>query len=179
MPDRSGRIIILNGASSSGKTTLARALRLRLEPQFHFYASDQLVDKGFRPLDKDIGYQCREMFFRGFHHSIPAFAGVGLDLLVEHIVEEQSWADELHRLLASFDVFWVGVHAPSPEIERRERLRGDRRIGEATYHLKTHLFCKYDIEVDTTQAANQNVESIVAAWSARTRSPRTGPESRG
>ena len=170
MESGKGRIIFLNGTSSAGKSTLAKALRLRLEPQFHYYASDQLVEAAFRPLDKDVGYRCRRAFFDGFHRSIPAFASVGIDLLVEHIVEEQTWADDLKTLLAPFDVFWVGVHASLAELERRERLRGNRQIGEALYRLQTHSFCRYDVEVDTTtQALDQNVDEIVRAWKGRFR----------
>jgi chloramphenicol 3-O phosphotransferase len=87
-----GRIILLNGTSSAGKSTLAKELRVQLEPQFHYYASDQLADAGFRPPDKDVRFKYREVFFEGFHKSMPAFAEAGLDLLVEHIVERQSWA---------------------------------------------------------------------------------------
>lgn len=170
MTGSKGRIILLNGALSAGKSTLAKALRPGLEPQFHYYASDQLADEGFRPLDKQVSYQWRQTFFDGFHRSIPAFAGVGIDLLVEHIIEEQSWADALKILLAPFDVFWVGVHAPITEIERREQLRENRQIGEGLYHLKTHSFCQYDIEIDTTQSVDQNVAKIVAAWNDRGRS---------
>lgn len=162
-----GRIILLNGTSSAGKTTLAKALRPSLEPQFHYYASDQLADQGFRPLDKQVHYQWRRAFFDGFHRSIPAFASVGIDLLVEHIVEEQSWANDLETLLAPFDVFWVGVHAPITEIERRERLRGDRQIGEGLYHMKTNGFCRYDVEVNTMEPIELNVEKIVGAWKNR------------
>ena len=97
----------------------------------------------------------------------PAFAEAGLDLLVEHIVERQRWADELKVLLSPFDVFWVGVHAPLAEIERRERLRGNRQIGEGVYHLKTHAFCRYDVEIDTMRPLEQNVETILAAWRSR------------
>jgi chloramphenicol 3-O phosphotransferase len=157
-------IILLNGTGSSGKTTLSRALRVRLPPEFHFSSSDQLADEGFRPVDPAVRFEYRTMFFEGFHKSIAAFAQVGLDLLVEHIVEEQSWADALQELLSPFDVFWVGVHAPIAEIERRERLRGDRQIGEALYHLKTHSFCKYDVEVDTTQPSAQNIDLIMESW---------------
>ncbi len=169
MTNRKGRIILLNGTSSAGKSTLARALRLRLEPQFHYYASDQLAEEGFRPIDKNISYQWRQAFFDGFHKTIPAFAGVGIDLLVEHIIEEQRWADDLKKLLAPFDVFWVAVHAPTLEIERRENLRGNRQIGEGVYHLKTHSFCQYDIEIDTMQLLDQNVAKILAAWQHRPR----------
>ena len=172
MAQSRGRIVLLNGTSSAGKSTLAKALRIRLEPQFHYYASDQLADTGFRPLDKDVRFRRRESFFEGFHRSIPAFAEAGLDLLVEHIVERQSWADDLKALLSPFDVFWVGVHAPVAEIERRERLRGDRQIGEGVYHLKTHSFCRYDVEVDTTEPLERNVEIILTAWRSRSTSAR-------
>lgn len=162
-----GRIILLNGTSSAGKSTLAAELRKTLEPQFHYYASDQLADAGFRPLDKEARFQCREAFFEGFHKSIVAFAEAGLDLLVEHILETQSWANSLAALLSPFDVFWVGVHAPLIEIEQRERLRGNRQIGEGAFHLKTHTFCKYDIEVDTMQPLGDNVDVILTAWRSR------------
>jgi len=162
-----GRIILLNGTSSSGKSTLAKVLRQSLEPQFHYFASDQLADAGFRPLDTEVAYEWRQAFFQGFHRSIAAFATAGIDLLVEHIVEEQQWAEDLQTLLAPFDVFWVGVHAPEAEIEKRERLRRNRHIGEGLYHLKTHAFCRYDIEVDTTQPLDENVQKIVAGWTTR------------
>ena len=167
MEQRTGRIILLNGTSSSGKSTLAKALRPRLEPQFHYYASDQLADEGFRPLDNGDRFAWRQAFFDGFHRSIPAFASAGLDLLIEHIVEEQSWAESLDALLSPFDVFWVGVHAPAAEIERREQMRGDRQPGEGRYHLKTHTFCRYDVEVDTTEPIARNVATISDAWRAR------------
>lgn len=67
-----GRIIFLNGTSCAGKTTLVHALRPKLEPQFYYYASDQLADQGFRPLDPDVRAAGRERFFTGFHHSLPA-----------------------------------------------------------------------------------------------------------
>ena len=171
MEKRPGRIILLNGTSSSGKSTLAKALRPELEPQFHSYASDQLADEGFRPLDKDVRFAWREAFFDGFHRSIPAFANAGLDLLIEHIVEEERWAAALGALLSPFDVFWVGVHAPAAEIKRRELLRGDRQAGEGLYHLKTHTFCRYDVEVDTTEPIAQNVATISNAWRARHNMP--------
>ena len=167
MTHSNGRIILLNGTSSAGKSTFAKALRIKLEPQFHYYSSDQLVDAGFRPLDPDVRFKCRRMFFEGFHKTIPALASVGIDLLVEHIVEEQSWADDLEVLLAPFEVFWIGLHAPTAELERRERLRGNRQTGEAVYHLKTHSFCKYDIEIDAREPVDENVEAVITAWKRR------------
>ncbi|MBD9593822.1 hypothetical protein IB277_12205 [Ensifer sp. ENS07] len=86
-----GRIIFLNGTSSAGKSTLAKALREILPEPFCYYASDQLADAGFRVLRRGMhpgmrGERAR--FFDGFHRSIAAFAEAGNDLIVEHIVEE-------------------------------------------------------------------------------------------
>ena len=175
-----GRIIFLNGTSSSGKTTLATALREALDAPFCFYASDQLADAGFRTIRAsfivrdskrrvrhDPASGERQRFFDGFHRSIAAFAQAGNDLIVEHIIEEQSWADKLNILLGDLDVFRIGVHAPIEEIERRERDRGNRQVGEARYHLKTHGFCTYDLEVDTSEPIDQLAERIVQAWTHR------------
>lgn len=166
-----GRIIFLNGTSSSGKSTLAHALREALDAPFCYYASDQLADAGFRTVKRRIRHNPasgeRGRFFDGFHRSIAAFAQAGNDLIVEHIVEEQSWADQLANLFVGLDVFWIGVHAPIEEVERRERERGDRQIGEARYHLKTHAFCRYDLEVDTSEPITPLVHRIVAAWNSR------------
>ena len=57
---RNGRIILLNGTSSAGKSTLARALRPKLEPQFCFYASDQLADADFRPIQSEARVRKRK-----------------------------------------------------------------------------------------------------------------------
>jgi chloramphenicol 3-O phosphotransferase len=96
-----------------------------------------------------------------------SFAEAGNDLLVEHIVEEASWWLQLQQLLSHLDTFWVGVRAPMPEIERREWQRGDRSEGEAAYHLKTHDYCQYDIEVDTSEPQDAVVSSIIVAWRNR------------
>lgn len=165
---QNGRIILLNGTSSSGKTTLAKALRGALSEPFCYYASDQLADAGFRTVKPHArrGGE-RNRFFDGFHRSIQAFAEAGNDLLVEHIVEEKSWEQDLRRLLANFDVFWVGVHASLDLLERRERDRGDRTIGEARFHLKTHDHCRYDIEVNSGDPVEQVTSNIADAWRIR------------
>lgn len=104
--------------------------------------------------------------FDGFHRSIVSFAEAGNDILVEHIVEEESWVKHLQALFAQLDTFWVAVHARHEEIERRERERGDRTIWEARLHLKTHDYCQYDVEVDTTLINEAVVTSIIEACRA-------------
>jgi len=177
-----GRIIILNGASSAGKSTLAKALQRVLDEPFLHVSSDQLVAAGMLPQRRDDGgpfdwwHRVRPRFFSGFHRCLPALAEAGNDLIVEHIIEFRSWRTELAVLLADLDVFLVGVHCAVDELDRRERARGDRRLGEGRTHVEVdgiHTFGPYDFEVDTTTGVSAElVDSVLNAWRNRTRSSR-------
>ena len=166
------RIIMLNGTSAVGKTTLVAELRPLLPDTFCCYASDQLADEGFRSTAPDARWRGREAFFDGFHRSIAAFASAGLDMLVEHIVEKASWRADLDRLLLTFDVFWVGLFAPMEEVERRERAKGNRTVGEAREHFGTHDHCSYDFTISTTQPAGAIAAQVTRAWHTRTIRPK-------
>lgn len=85
-------IILLNGASSSGKSTLARALQGALRQPYFHYSADLLVDGGILPgVDRitpdtlNSWNVIRPKFFQGFHRSIPAFVAAGNRLIVEHV----------------------------------------------------------------------------------------------
>src|SRR5438105_7055322 len=169
----SGKIILLNGASSSGKSTLARGLQAALDEPFWHFSIDHLIAANVLPRQRveDGAFawsDLRPQFFDGFHRCIPALADAGNNLIVEHIVETQAWMHRLLRLLGARDVFFVGVHCPLPELERRERERGDRRIGEARADYDTaHTFCEYDFEVHSTVSNDRNVEALITAWKSR------------
>ena len=168
---------MLNGASSSGKSTLARRLHERLEAPFLLLSADQLIDAGVRPARRsDTGPfdwvgAVRPRFFDGFHRSIAAFAAAGNDLLVEHVVEHADWRAQLDHLLAGVDVFWVGVHCDLDEIDRRELARGDRTPGEGRAHVeidRIHEHGPYDLTVDTTAGGTDAVvATVIEAWRLR------------
>lgn len=164
-----GKIILVNGTSSAGKSTLCKHLRDALEEPFWYTASDQFIDVGMAPSRKEKGGRfdwgkLRPKFFDGFHRVLPAFASAGNNLIVEHIIESQAWMNKLVIALHNFDVFFVGVHCPLEVIEKRELERGNRFIGEAKYHMKTHAYCKYDFEVDCQDDTQLNAEVIKKAW---------------
>ena len=168
-----GSIILLNGASSSGKSTLAKALQLRLPAPFWHYSIDHLVSADVLPRGRIESGEfpwpgMRQPFFLGFHTSIPALASAGNHLIVEHIVESQAWMDRLVRLLSGFDVFFVGLHCPLEELERRERVRGNRRAGEAKADFEvTHNFGAYDFECWSTEPVDDVALRVLEAWRER------------
>jgi chloramphenicol 3-O phosphotransferase len=113
----------------------------------------------------------RPMLFDGYYGCVAALEATGNNIIVYHIVETKDQLNRLVDFLAPFDVFYVGLHCPLPELERRERRRGDRRLGDARrdYEL-VHRFGPYDVELDGTLSAGVNAASLIAAWTAR-RSP--------
>ncbi|HTM79338.1 MAG TPA: AAA family ATPase, partial [Devosia sp.] len=145
-------IIFIHGASSSGKSTLARRLQATIDQPFWHISIDHLRDAGVLPSARIASgeFKWRDMrrqFFDGFHHTLAAYAQAGNNLIVEHILDTPDWHADLARLLAPFDVFFVGVHCSLAELSRREAARGDREVGSAErdYH-SIHQGLRYDFE---------------------------------
>lgn len=168
-----GKIILINGASSAGKSTLARALQARLEEPFWHYSIDHLWAADVLPVERIRAGEfewasMRPAFFDGFHRSLAAFAGGGNNLIVEHIVETEAWMNRLLDLLAPFDVFFIGLHCPLPELLRREARRSDKRRAEAEAdYAVVHNCCQYDLELSTTRPVEQLVDLTLSAWKKR------------
>jgi len=173
-----GRIIVLNGASSSGKSTLARAVQAAMGTPFLHLSSDQWIEGGVVPDRRgddgpfDWVNSMRPRFFDGFHRTIAAMAAAGNDLIVDHVIEYPSWRSQLAELLNGLDVFVVAVLCDLHELERREQHRGDRRPGEALAHLREnriHDLGPVDYTIDTTAGITPaTVDAVTTAWRHRT-----------
>jgi len=170
-----GKVILLNGASSAGKSSIARAVQARIDAPFWHYSIDHIRDSGMLPMDRIrrgdfVWSEMRPAFFDGFHRSLPALVGAGNNLIVEIIFETREWLADVVGLLAPFDVFFVGVHCDLEELERREKARGDRRLGDARRDFETaHRHAVYDFELDAIQPPEANANRLIEAWRTRRR----------
>ena len=171
----SGKIIIINGPSSSGKTTLALALQKQLDIPFIRFSFDLFIDHKAFPSEqiksgKFSWEQMRPSIFRGLHQCLPALATAGNNVIFDHIIETKAWLYELVSLISESDVFFVGVHCSLAELERREIQRGDRRPGEARQDFQTvHSIPTYDLEMNSEHPLEENVTLLVQAWKERKR----------
>jgi chloramphenicol 3-O phosphotransferase len=156
LPDETapGRIILLNGTSSSDKSSIAKELSELLDGPYYSLAVDAFnAMRGPRELDPnelgDILYRMR----RGFHRAVAGMAAGGNNLIVDHVLSESWRLRDCLEQFALFDVVFVGVRCSQAELERRERMRGDRPPGLAVQQLsRVHEHGLYDIECDTTTA---------------------------
>lgn len=163
-------IIFLHGASSSGKSTLARVVQNRSNELLYHYSIDHLRDSGVVPMSRirrgDFRWsEHRAAFFEGYHCSVAAFAEAGNSLIVEHILDTPGWLDRLQTLLAGRRVLFVGLQCGVAELNRRETARGDREPGsaEADFHA-IHKGLRYDLELDTERDLGTNADIVLAAW---------------
>lgn len=174
-PPASGKIIIINGPSSSGKTTLALALQKQIDIPFIRFSFDLFLDHKALPMEgmRNGTFSwdsMRNSVFTGIHQCLPALATAGNNLIFDHIIETKSWLHHLVSLIADLDVFFVGLHCSLPELERREIQRGDRRKGEAEQDLLTvHRITSYDLELDSENPLEENVALLIRAWKERKR----------
>lgn len=170
-----GKIIIINGPSSSGKTTLALALQKQLDTPFIRFSFDLFIDHKAFPSEQirngtfswDL---MRPSVFRGLHQCIPALATAGNNIIFDHIIETKPWLHELLSLISELDVFFVGLHCSLPELERREIQRGDRHRGEAHLDFQTvHSITSYDLELNSENLLEENTTLLIQAWKERKR----------
>lgn len=160
-------LIFLNGTTSSGKTSIARALqdalvrpycvtgiddafamlpnRLHNNPDGFFFDRDErdLVRLNFG----QTGLACLKAHLR----SVAAIAVSGIDLICDEVILTQELRREWHEVLSGVPTAFVGVHCSLEELERREIMRGDRIIGQARGQFEiVHLGTRYDIQVNST-----------------------------
>src|SRR3954451_24669449 len=130
----SGRLVLLNGPSSSGKRTLAKAVVGRLRTPwlglpvslFHQIRTPPHADMTDR--------QCQDVFHRpraAYHRALVGAAACGCDVLGDHVLSEPWRLDDLLRLSVGLDVLLVHVTCDPAELLRRERSRHDRESGTA------------------------------------------------
>ena len=150
----SGQIILLNGTSSSGKSTLAKALQGVLEqPYLHidgdafwqFFPDpyfDGRPDEEYRPW--------RNRFLPACYATCATYAHHGINVIIDEVLTKPMTLTWLQEALTGLDVVFVGLHCGLDELEQREQARGNRTIGLARFQYPNiHIHGAYDLEVNT------------------------------
>lgn len=155
-------VILLNGASSSGKSTLAHLLQQHLDEPYVYLAEDDFWAKfPQRGRASDEAFEYRFRLYYGFLHCIAALAQCGNYVIVDTVADDRAALLKCARLLQETTVLFVGVHCALSVLEAREQARGDRTPGTARRQFeRVHSHGRYDVEVDTSQATP---EACVAA----------------
>jgi chloramphenicol 3-O phosphotransferase len=150
-------VVVLNGASSSGKTTLARAFQ-EIAPKvfLNFSIDNVLYALPASAIDRitsgaDITDLCLPELIRAYYACVRQLLELGHDLVIDHAVTARYHAEHLVSAVASHHVVLVGLDVPPEVLAQRERERGDRREGMAMQqHGRVHVLMHYDLMIDTS-----------------------------
>lgn len=151
-----GRIIFLNGVTSSGKTSIVDALQEYEEPFFYVVANDlfeQMVGERF--LRQDYWKHLGEVIIM-MYHTVKLYSDMGKNVLIDGILVERDEVRPHYRQLLDIlkdnplDV--VEVYCPLEICRERNIARGDRY--ETQSEEQAALMAKgirYTMRVDTSQ----------------------------
>lgn len=171
------QVIVLNGGSSSGKSSLARALQEVLPDPWLSLSVDDLVDAmppalvsggagiGFGEQGEvSVGDSFRALE-TAWMAGIAAMAQAGARVVLDDVFLSGAASQaRVREQLDGLNVLWVGVRC-APEIAaQREQARGDRTTGMAALQAEVvHEGVYYDVEVDTGTCSATTCAQVVAA----------------
>lgn len=184
----SGTVIILNGPSSVGKSSIIKAFqamrpepwlsigidnffvgvlppKFYLEPKPEHYAVMRGIaseDKSGKLFTLEVGAEGQKVI-NGMHRAIAAYVQSGNNVIVDYIKYEQPWIADLKYALQGIKVIWVGVTASLESIQQREKKRGTSPEGHARSHYRTvHQDVNYDLMLDTDKLSpEKSAEKII------------------
>ena len=170
----SGRIFIFNGASSSGKTSLCKALLSLLPAGSVLLSVDDFLDAngmGGMHLIHAVRKTGPELV-RSFHETVFRASLHAPFVLVDHVIgESPDWPDELRRQCGEAKLLLVKVACDVEELVRREHARTDRKADvfhALRQHTAIHEGLFYDLEIDTTRLSPQQAAALLVPHAGHT-----------
>jgi chloramphenicol 3-O phosphotransferase len=182
------QIIFLNGASSAGKSSIAKQIQAHATRPFLHISIDKMIElmpaklndwegglapdgfswktavdsQGFPIQELQMGPFAKKIC-QTFREVVVCLAKQGHLVIVDEVVlgkeSMQQWRDQLKK----FRVLYVGIYTPIEVLEQREKQRGDRIGGSARWQASlVHQEVTYDLEFDSSiQTPHETANAIL------------------
>lgn len=178
-----GLIVVLNGISSSGKTSTSNSLINQSDMDFMHLSLDEFatgmlqgykgwLNSRFHRLNQVIGdggnQKLADVIVRPiismYNSTIKSFSELGVNVIVDHVVGiDGEWLSNCVNLLNGHPIVFVGLKCSLEELERREKIRGNRHLGVAKLQFdKIHTRLEYDLELNTDDLSQTNVPDLLS-----------------
>lgn len=161
---KQGLIVLMNGTSSAGKTSISTELINQNEILFHHLSVDdffnnfnEFVDHKFpnleptRVVDNHVVAEIiLDPINSVYYSTVKLFSEMGLNVIVDTVIDNDKRFNECLDVFYNQPTLFIGVLCSREELIRREQARGDRERGLAESQFdKVYSFNEYDIEVNT------------------------------
>jgi len=166
-------VIILNGTSSSGKSSIAKELQEKFGiPVIHAQIDNFLNIFNFEAFK--TGSECLEAVNVGFglfSQSVADMCRTQYPIIIDTVFERAEYFQSTMGAIQNRKIYLIGIHCSVSELEIREKHRGDRRIGLAAEQFNiVHENMTYDLEVDTSTQTAEECASKIKAFVSQTMS---------
>lgn len=183
-----GKIILLNGTSSAGKSTVARAVQeLMEEPYLHtgvdhyqmafppnlvnIEGSLEAEAVGWEVVYDETGLQSVRIgpmgrrLIQGLYKMIAALADTGINLVIDDVIWDPWILRTAVSALHTYPVHFLYLDLSIEAAKEREKARGDRGPGNVNYFypLVRELNGVYDARIDV-----ENNDPQACAWLIKT-----------
>lgn len=185
------KVILLNGCSSAGKTTLALKLQNLLKEPYQHVALDHFRDgmpgrvRGLNSPAGDPGAsglnvvpgqlngewvthiqfgEYGERVLAGMRRTVATLNQLGCNVIVDDLLFKPAYLQDYLDVLDPDNTWFIGVKCSLDVVKQREALRPGRFPGTAISHFdQVHSHgAAYDLEVDTSRAKPEEVaEQII------------------
>ena len=169
----SGRVIVINGPSSAGKTSIAAALCRRLPPGWLSISLDHftsMIPPEWAHQDPEGAAAALALLERSMFGLAAEAASAGHGVIVDTVIQDAAEGQRRARaLLQGIPTVWVGLSAPLSILEDRARARADRPEWLARWqHLRVHEGMTYDLRLDTGHVSvERGIELMIALMEER------------
>ena len=188
---KTGTVIILNGPSASGKSSIQKEFQNIMMPNLWIKVGiDNLFDKPMPDITlENLAFWQSENPIRwvtmskdadenpimtlftgdqgdkvayGMNSAIAAYAQNGCNVIVDYIAYKKEWIDDLHDKLSNVKTYWVKVSIPLQTLEEREVSRATSPKGHARSHYHTVYWdILYDLEVNSDKDSAQKIATQI------------------
>ncbi len=162
------QIILLNGSSSSGKSTLAKVLQTVIADKREERYEIVSIDDFLKMTTEDVIYEDDVFEISGaLCDSVLQTLEESRGVIIDHVITSERIFNQLTEKLRHHHLRLVHVTCPLEVLRKREQERKDRCLGSAESSY-TYLFPKegYDLTVDThsmtvLECANQIFDKLL------------------
>ena len=152
------KVILLNGPSSSGKSTLSNTLQ-------QVIISNKNEEYGVISIDDFLKMTSDKVIYEDDVFDISSkLCGEAIDILdskkgiiIDHVITSERIFNQIMEAFKFCDIYLIHVTCPLSELNRREKQRKNRCLGSAESSYQ-YLFPKdtYDLTVDTFQMSAED-----------------------
>ena len=161
-----GRIIYLNGVTSSGKTSIVEALQARKDVFFYVVANDLFQEMiGEEYLKEDYWKYLGEVIIL-MYHTAKLFSDLGKNVLIDGILVERDGVaphyDRMKEILRDNPLEIVEVYCPPAICRQRNIARGDRyetQSDEQAALMAPDI--RYSLRVDTSRLSPEECADVI------------------